>query len=243
MKQKPRTTAHLAADAEVKQRQTAHRPEDARQPSPVPRGRAGLKPRTNRDRDRARDVARRPKKYFAARVTVETPELARTPPQRRPTARAGRAPVIGRDVRLRDVMVKDVVVVGSSTTLLDVARRMRDTNVGMLPVVDGGQLRGIVTDRDLVVRAMASGMEPGATLVSSLVSTDVIAGGPDWTLDQAIAAMTTAQIGRLPVTDDRGAVLGVVTLSSLVLRSRQQEDVLEAAKAVSRRSARSAATG
>jgi len=85
---------------------------------------------------------------------------------------------------------------------------------------------------------VAAGLDPGTTPVSDLLSEGVITGRPEWTIDQAITTMANAQIGRLPVVDDRGGVLGVVTLSSLVLRSREQEEVLDAAKEVSRRSAR-----
>ena len=139
---------------------------------------------------------------------------------------------------VRDVMVEDVVTIEGSTTLIDAARRMRDANVGMLPVTLDGRLRGVVTDRDLVIRALAEGRDPGTTAVSELLSEQLITGRPEWPIDQAISTMANAKIGRLPVIDDRGTVLGVVTLSSLVLRSREQEDVLEAAKEVSRRSAR-----
>ena len=243
MARRPRTTAHLSADAELKQRQTAHRSDVAREPARGLRAQAGRKPRVNRDRDRARDAARRPKKYFVAKqLAAAGPERPAASPRRRPTIAPGRAPVIGRDLLVRDVMVEDVVTIDASTTLLDAARRMRDANVGMLPVLADGRLRGVVTDRDLVVRAMASGVRPGAMSVAELLSDGIITARPEWTTDQAISTMATAQIGRLPVVDDRGTVLGIVTLSSLVLRSRAQEDVLEAAKEVSRRSARRVAT-
>jgi CBS domain-containing protein len=239
MAKKPRTTVHLAADSEVKQRQTPHRSDIAKEPPPGLRGQAAGKPRVNRARDRARDAARRPKKYFVAKqLAAESPGRPAPPRRQRPAIAPGRAPQFGRDVVVRDVMVEDVVTIEGSTTLIDAARRMRDANVGMLPVIVDERLRGVVTDRDLVIRAMAEGVDPGMTAVTELLSETVITGGPEWTIDQAISTMANAQVGRLPVIDDRGRVLGVVTLSSLVLRSRAQEDVLEAAKEVSRRSAR-----
>ena len=239
MAKKPRTTVHLAADAEVKQRQTPHRSDLAKQPPPGLRGQAAGKPRVNRDRERARDVARRPKKYFVAKqLAAERPALPAVRVRKRPTIAQGRAPKMRPDVLVRDVMVEDVVTIEAATTLIEAARRMRDANVGMLPVMADGRLRGVITDRDLVVRAVAAGLDPGTTPVSDLLSEGVITGRPEWTIDQAISTMANAQIGRLPVVDDRGGVLGVVTLSSLVLRSREQEEVLDAAKEVSRRSAR-----
>jgi CBS domain-containing protein len=244
MPTKPRTTVHRTADLEVKQRQTAHRSEPAKQLPPEARPPAGRRSPVNRDRERARDTARRPKKYFVARqVLTGQPERLVKPPRRRPTIAPGRAPVIGRDVLVRDVMVADVVTIDASATLLDAARQMREANVGMLPVVTEGRLRGVITDRDLVVRAIAEGLDPGSIPVTQFLSEHPITARPEWSTDQAMSTMANAHVGRLPVVDDGGRVVGIITLSSLVLRSRDQEEVLEAAKEVSRRSARRSAAG
>jgi CBS domain-containing protein len=244
MPTKPRTTVHRTADLEVKQRQTAHRSEPAKQLPPEARPPAGRRSPVNRDRERARDTARRPKKYFVARqVLTGQPERLVKPPRRRPTIAPGRAPVIGRDVLVRDVMVADVVTIDASATLLDAARQMREANVGMLPVVTEGRLRAVITDRDLVVRAIAEGLDPGSIPVTQCLSEHPITARPEWSTDQAMSTMANAHVGRLPVVDDGGRVVGIITLSSLVLRSRDQEEVLEAAKEVSRRSARRSAAG
>jgi CBS domain-containing protein len=137
-----------------------------------------------------------------------------------------------------DLMVRDVQTIDSSASLTQAAQRMRDTNVGMLPVVEGGRLRGIVTDRDLVVRGLARGGDPSALRVGECATHDLIAARPDWTVDQAMRTMAEHQVGRLPVIDDMDRVVGIVTLSSLALRSSQQDDALDTAKEVSRRSAR-----
>jgi CBS domain-containing protein len=245
MPTKPRTTVHRAADLEVKQRQTAHRSEPAKQLPAEARPPAGRKSPVNRDRERARDTARRPKKYFVARqvLTAGQPERLVKPPRRRPAIAPGRAPIIGRDVLVRDVMVADVVTIDASATLLDAARQMRDANVGMLPVVTEGRLLGVITDRDLVVRAIAEDVDPGSIPVTQFLSDRPITARPEWSTEQAMSTMANARVGRLPVVDDGGGVVGVITLSSLVLRSRDQEEVLEAAKEVSRRSARRSAAG
>lgn len=194
--------------------------------------------------ERARTTTRRPKKYFVARQLM-TPEVDADRPlpvsaRQRPSRRPGRgSPGPGRPLmRVKDVMVGDVVTIDLGATLLDAARRMRDANVGMLPVTDGTQLRGVITDRDLVVRAMARGVEPDAIPVAECLTRDVICAHPDWTVDRAMAEMARAKVGRLPVVDDHACVVGVVTLSSLALRSPDKEEALEAAQEVSRRSAR-----
>jgi predicted transcriptional regulator len=153
---------------------------------------------------------------------------------------------IGRRRRLadtravKDVMVPDVLTIDASDTLLDAAQLMRDGNVGVLPVVDNGVLRGIVTDRDLVVRAMAEGVDASTTRVAECATWDIICAQADSSIDDAMEVMADSQVGRLPVVDADNRVIGILTLSSLALRSSRQEDALDTAQEVSRRSARAA---
>ena len=150
--------------------------------------------------------------------------------------RAGMLPWQSRCVE--DVMVRNVQTIDASMNLTQAAQRMRDANVGVLPVVEGGRLRGIVTDRDLVIRGMATGVDPTTMRVSDVATHSLIAARPDWSVQHAMDTMSSHQIGRLPVVDDHDRVTGMVTLSSLALRSPQQTEALDTAKEVSRRSAR-----
>lgn len=143
-------------------------------------------------------------------------------------------------VTVNEVMIRDVVTIDASGTLLEAAELMRDANVGMLPVMDEDVLRGIVTDRDLVVRAMTRDVRPSEVRVSECLSEPPRCAEPDWTVDEAMEEMALQQVGRLPVVDASGRVIGVVTLSSLALRSPKQQEALETAQEVSRRSARAA---
>ncbi len=145
-----------------------------------------------------------------------------------------------RNQTVKDVMVADVVTIDSSTTLLETARQMRDSNVGMLPVMEDGAVRGVVTDRDLVVRAMTRDVRPSDVRVGECLSEPPRCAEPDWSLDEAMEEMARQQVGRLPVVDGDGGIIGVVTLSSLALRSAKEQETLETAQEVSRRSARSA---
>ena len=146
-----------------------------------------------------------------------------------------------RNRRVRDVMVADVVTIEPSASLAAAARVMRDANVGMLPVVERGRVVGVVTDRDIVVRAVAGEADPATTRVSDCLSEGVIPAHPEWSTEQAIVTMAQAQVGRLPVLDDNDRLVGVVTLSSMAFRSPEKAVALEAAQEVSRRSAREAA--
>jgi CBS domain-containing protein len=137
-----------------------------------------------------------------------------------------------------DVMIRDVVTIDASATILEAAERMRDANVGMLPVMEDDALRGIVTDRDLVIRAMTRDVRPSDVRVGDCLSEPPRCAEPGWSLDDAMDEMARQQVGRLPVVDPAGRVVGVVTLSSLALRSPKQHEALETAQEVSRRSAK-----
>lgn len=139
---------------------------------------------------------------------------------------------------VKDVMVNEVLTIESTATLLEAAEQMRDANIGMLPVMEDGVLRGVVTDRDLVVRGMSRDVRPSEVPVADCLTEPARYAEPEWSLDDAMVEMARQHVGRLPVIDAAGKIIGVVTLSSLALRSGRQEDTLETAREVSRRSAR-----
>ena len=145
-----------------------------------------------------------------------------------------------RSRRVGDLMVKNVLTIEGTATLQEAAQRMREGNIGVLPVVEGGRLRGVVTDRDLVVRGMARGMDAAQTPVRYIATEDLACAKADWDIEDAMRVMSDCQVGRLPVVDDDERVIGIVTLSSLALRSADERETLHAAQEVSRRSARSA---
>jgi CBS domain-containing protein len=149
----------------------------------------------------------------------------------------------GRWIRRRtveDVMIENVMTIDANAPLTEAAQRMREGNVGALPVLENGKLRGLITDRDIVVRAIARGADPRTSRVVECATDQPVAARPEWSVDDAMEAMAGSRIGRLPVVDAQDHVIGIVTLSSLALRSRNQDEALETAQAVSRRSARSA---
>ena len=139
---------------------------------------------------------------------------------------------------VRDVMIKDVVSIDPSASLTDAARKMDDANIGMLPVVEDGKVLGVITDRDIVIRAVAREADPASTAVGDCLSGDAIVAHPEWTTDRAMQMMAQAQVGRLPVLDDEERLVGVVTLSSMAFRAPDRDEALETAQQVSKRSAR-----
>jgi CBS domain-containing protein len=154
------------------------------------------------------------------------------------TRAAGKARAPARH-RVADIMIQEAVTIDPTATLAEAAQRMREANVGMLPLVEHGVLRGVLTDRDLAVRAVAQGLDPSRTTAAECATMqNLVTARPGWSADEALRVMAERQVGRLPVTDDDGRLLGVVSLSSLVLRSGKERPALETAKAVSKRSAR-----
>jgi len=142
--------------------------------------------------------------------------------------------------RVKDVMIDDVITIDASASIAEAARRMRDGNVGVLPVVEEGRLKGIVTDRDIVVRAVAIGADPVTTRVGDCATWDTVCARPNSPVDEVMEVMAECQIGRVPVVDNDNCVVGMVTLSSLALRSRKRGEALQTAQQVSRRSSRAA---
>lgn len=140
--------------------------------------------------------------------------------------------------RIRDVMVDKVMTIDANATLREAAQLMLDGNVGVLPVLENGEVRGIVTDRDLVVRGLARHEYTHTVRVGECATKILVSARPDWDVDEARRVMAEHQIGRLPVVDERNQVVGMVTLSSLALRTSDEHDTLETAQSVSRRSAR-----
>jgi len=117
---------------------------------------------------------------------------------------------------VREIMIKQLVTVELDTSLQEAARKMRDAGIGDVLVVEDGRLCGVVTDRDLVVRAMAEGKDPEHTAVRAVCSTAVVSIGPDDDVDRAVTLMRQNALRRLPVTED-GHPVGIVSLGDLAI--------------------------
>lgn len=117
--------------------------------------------------------------------------------------------------RVHEVMTRKPVTVEKGTSLAEAARVMRDADIGDVLVVDGGRLCGILTDRDLVVRAVAENRDPDGTTVQAVCSTDPITVVPGEDVGQALHLMRRHALRRLPVRTEDGELVGVVTLGDL----------------------------
>jgi CBS domain-containing protein len=125
---------------------------------------------------------------------------------------------------IRELMAPRPVVVPSTSTLAEVAQLMRDGDIGDVIVQDGQRLRGVVTDRDIVVRAVAEDHAPSDVTVGEICSVDLVTLRPDEPIDRAVQLMREHAVRRLPVTED-GVAVGVVSLGDVAIE-REGHSVL-----------------
>lgn len=125
--------------------------------------------------------------------------------------------------RIEEVMSTGVAVIGPEQPLQEAARLMADLDVGSLPVCDGKRLLGMVTDRDIAVRAVASGR--GAdTPVREVMSGEVIYATSDQPVEDVMRDMAEAQVRRIPVVDRDKTLVGIVSLGDLALEEERDVD-------------------
>lgn len=129
--------------------------------------------------------------------------------------------------KLREIMTPDVAVVTMKDNVYEVAVKMRDLDVGLIPVVDeNNQVIGVITDRDIVIRGIAEKRE-GSTAVSEVMTRDIVLGRPDMTVDEAAKIMAKHQIRRLPVVEN-GKLVGIVALADMAVRQQHHDEASEA---------------
>jgi CBS domain-containing protein len=117
---------------------------------------------------------------------------------------------------IRDVMTADPHTVKADATLEDAAREMKADDIGAVIVEDGGEVSGILTDRDIVVRAIAEGRDPSSTKVGDVATRDVKTLSPDSTVEDAIKIVREQHVRRIPVVKD-GRPAGIVSIGDLAI--------------------------
>ena len=133
-------------------------------------------------------------------------------------------------MKLRDVMASPVIRIHPDESVAVAARTLERYNIGILPVCGSdGRLCGLVTDRDLVTRCVASGRSPVNTTVREVMTSKIIAAGPEMDAAQAAGIMGRDQVRRLPVVEN-GKLVGMISLGDLA-RSHRYD--MEAAQALS----------
>ncbi len=134
-------------------------------------------------------------------------------------------------LRANDVMTRAVASVDPEAAVSQAAKLMRDLDIGDILVIQEGKLKGIVTDRDLTVNVLTNGADTNAP-VGKYMTTDVVTGAPDWSLEQIAKTMGEHQIRRLPIVEE-DTVVGIVSLGDVALHTSKRAAVAESLKNIS----------
>jgi CBS domain-containing protein len=117
---------------------------------------------------------------------------------------------------IREIMTRDPVTVAPQTPIAEVSRLMREKDIGDVLIADDGQLRGMVTDRDLVVRGMADAYDPDTTAAQDVCSAGLVSCAPDAEVAEAVRLMREHSVRRLPVVDN-GRLVGAISIGDLAI--------------------------
>lgn len=124
-------------------------------------------------------------------------------------------------------MTRDAQMIRPEDTVQEAARLMSDIDAGALPVGHDGVAEGMLTDRDIIIRAVSEGLDPKATTVREIMSPDVMVCREEDEVASVEKTMRTRQIRRMPVLDAEGTVVGVVTLSDIARGAPAETRTLE----------------
>jgi CBS domain-containing protein len=133
----------------------------------------------------------------------------------------------------RDIMTAAPQCCSRETTLNEVAKLMVEADCGEIPVTDGSRLVGVITDRDIVCRAVAKGKNPSSVTAGECMSEPVVTVKEDATLEDVLSLMEDKQIRRVPVVDETGCCCGIISQADVALTARES-DVGEMVREVSK---------
>ena len=134
---------------------------------------------------------------------------------------------------VRDAMTSNPCTIDADKDVAYAAQMMKDEDVGVAPIVEGEQLVGMLTDRDIAIKVVAEGKDPQSTKVREVASANVVTVDPQQDLDEALRLMAQHQVRRLPVVEEDGKVVGILAQADVALEgddSRTGEVVEEISK-------------
>lgn len=127
-------------------------------------------------------------------------------------------------MQIKDVMTQCPETIDANAAVMEAAAKMRELDVGSLPVCDGERLLGLLTDRDIAIRLVAAGLDASLTTVSAIMTPDASYCFDDQTLDEAAVLMEAHQIRRLPILNRDKKLIGILSLGDLAIRTSGTED-------------------
>jgi CBS domain-containing protein len=136
-------------------------------------------------------------------------------------------------MQIRDVMTRGVTTIPPNATVVEAAEKMKALDVGTLPVFDGERIVGMITDRDITIRATALGLNPQSAHVREVMTPDLIYCTEDQDVHEAARLMEENQVRRLVVLDKNQKLRGIVSLGDLAVETHDEELAGEILEAVS----------
>lgn len=131
-------------------------------------------------------------------------------------------------MQVREIMTTRIISVSPNSTVKDAALLMNKNNIGSVPVVDSGSVRGMLTDRDIVLRCVAESKDAGNLKVADICSQGAVSVKPDETVSNAMHLMSSEQVRRLPVLDN-GKLIGMLSFADIA----REKSGMELAEAIS----------
>lgn len=135
--------------------------------------------------------------------------------------------------KVRDVMTPNPKTLSDKDSVLEAARIMRDQDTGVIPVVEGKKIIGMITDRDIVVRAVAEGKDANGVRINEVMSKQVKSVNEDTPINEVLNLMSSSEIRRVPVVNQSQEIVGIVSLGDLAARTNQEGKVGKAIEEIS----------
>jgi len=117
-------------------------------------------------------------------------------------------------LKVQEIMIKDVITLGTKATVSEAVRMMNEHNIGCVVIIQNGEAIGIITERDMLKRVLIEAREPETTKVSQIMTTPLVVGNPEMDIQEAVRLMAAEKIRKLPITED-GKLVGMITLTDL----------------------------
>lgn len=136
-------------------------------------------------------------------------------------------------MKVKDIMTKNVAFINPDSTIIEAAKLMQKHNVGSIPVCDQNGVVGVITDRDIVLRNVASGSDPQKTIVRNIMTSQVTTVTPDTDVNQVSDIMSSSQIRRVPVVENN-TLVGIVALGDLATDNRFDTEASDALTDISK---------
>ena len=137
-------------------------------------------------------------------------------------------------IKCRRIMTRKVATAARESTVQEAASILREGDIGILPIVDPeGVLVGLLTDRDIVVRAVADGLDITKTTVGEIMTSDLFTASPDDFVFQAIRTMGEKQVRRIPIVESDGKLAGILSMADIALEMEDEREIAETLEEIS----------